>query len=85
MIRLRMLKDMFNATKQMHNHGDTKQKKRIHLCVMYPLHYILVQFYYLKILTNNDATEVTIPMNENHIVVDEPIAEFFALTLLGST
>ena len=73
---------MFMATKQMHNHGDTKQKKRIHL--MYPLYYVLVQ-YYLKILTNNDATEVTIPMNENQIVVDEPIAEFFALTLLGST
>ena len=64
---------MFKTTKQMLNHGDTKQKKRIHL--MYPLHYVLVQ-YYLKILTNNDATEVTIPINENQIVVDEPIAEF---------
>lgn len=36
-------------------------------------------------LTNNDATDVTIPMNENQIVVDEPILEFFAKTLLGST
>lgn len=36
-------------------------------------------------LTNNDATDVTIPMNENQIVVDEPILEFFANTLLGST
>ena len=36
-------------------------------------------------LTNNDATDVTIPMNENQIVVDEPILEFFASTLLGST
>ena len=36
-------------------------------------------------LTNNEATEVTIPINENQMVVDEPILEFFANTLLGST
>ena len=61
------------------------QKKKEDTSVMYPLHYVLVQLYYLKILTNNDATEVTIPMNENQMVVDEPMAEFFAFTLLGST
>lgn len=44
-----------------------------------------ITFSYLSILTINEATEVKMPINENHIVVLLPIAEFFDLTELGST
>ena len=36
-------------------------------------------------LTSNEATDVMMLTNENHNVVDCPIAEFFAFVLLGST
>ena len=40
---------------------------------------------YRKILTINDAIEINVPTAENHNVVEEPMAEFCAFTLLGST
>ncbi len=45
--------------------------------------YLLYQF--LTIFTTKEATEVTIPIAENHNVVLLPIAEFLVLTLFGST
>lgn len=49
---------------------------------------LILTFYplcYRKMLTTNDAMDVKILTAENHNVVEEPIAEFCAFTLFGST
>lgn len=40
---------------------------------------------YLRIFTNSEATDVTIPTNENHILVELPMPDPFAFTEFGST
>ena len=37
---------------------------------------------YLNILTSNVATDITIPVADNHRLVEAPIPELFALILL---
>lgn len=43
------------------------------------------EYYFLNTFTSSEATEVTMPIKENQMVVELPIPELLAFTLFGST
>ena len=43
------------------------------------------EYYFLNTITSSEATEVTMPIKENQMVVELPIPELLAFTLFGST
>lgn len=45
--------------------------------------HLKIESYFLKTLTNSDATDVTIPIKENQMVVELPTPEVFAFTEFG--
>lgn len=45
--------------------------------------HLRIESYFLNTLTNSEATDVTIPMKENQIVVELPILDVFAFTEFG--
>ena len=45
--------------------------------------HLKIESYFLKMLTNSDATDVTIPIKENQMVVELPILDVFAFTEFG--
>lgn len=45
--------------------------------------HLRIESYFLNTLTNSEATDVTIPMKENQMVVELPILDVFAFTEFG--
>lgn len=63
--------------------SELKKKNETDLQSIFILHFLY--FIYLNTVANREAKLVTIPTKENQSDVEEPMIEFLAFTLLGST